>query len=160
MAISSASLFSLFRMSVLGSETKTTKDIPYFGSPLKKKSLNPQIPQVQDPKLDGWRWITDRQRFESQLSAAFWLFFLRCRTFSNRFPFMKPNMSQEKTLTFLQQQFHNFRITLPGSRVQSSVPQFILKYPGGYYFMKFNVQQQWRYNPYGTSLKKSGCNFI
>lgn len=45
-------------------------------------------------------------------------------------------MRQEKTLTFLQQQFHNFRITFPGSSVQSSVPEFILKYPGGYYFIK------------------------
>lgn len=49
---------------------------------------------------------------------------------------MKPNMRQDKTLTFLQQQFHNVRITLPGSSVQSSVPEFILKYPGGYYFIK------------------------
>lgn len=54
-------------------------------------------------------------------------------------------MTEDNTLTFLQQQVQNVRITLPGSSVQNSVAQFILKQTGAVsYFMRkmYNRLQQ------------------
>lgn len=46
----------------------------------------------------------------------------------NKDQFLFRNPNKWYILTLTQQHFHNVRITLPGSSMQSSVPEFILKH--------------------------------